>query len=208
MITIHERLRAARAAAGFETAQDVCAAYDWKYSTYVGHENGSRGITTKAAARYASALRVSKNWLIFGVGEMSARSDSLPESPVAESMNAKHSVEEFHGKTASQTAAIKKLMEATVSDPKSGFLYTVKSAYLDFGLLPGDVLIAARGSDPKDGQIIIAIKADQAKAAGERQLFRWIGGQMVPSIQLDGAGVDRGGYSVVATVQCSIRISG
>lgn len=61
-----ERLKSAREAAGFLTAPEACQRFNWKQSTYFGHENGSRGITPKMAAVYGRAFRVSPEWILFG----------------------------------------------------------------------------------------------------------------------------------------------
>lgn len=62
------RLREARTNAGYATAADACEAFGFKYATYAGHENGSRGIKGDALKRYARAFRVSLEWLLTGTG--------------------------------------------------------------------------------------------------------------------------------------------
>jgi hypothetical protein len=37
-------------------------------STYLGHENGSRGISAKKAEVYARKYKVREQWLLYGVG--------------------------------------------------------------------------------------------------------------------------------------------
>jgi phage repressor protein C with HTH and peptisase S24 domain len=68
-----ERLKTAREAAGFSTVPEACQRFGWKQSTYFGHENGSRGITTKMAAEYGRAFRVSPEWILFGGASPPAR---------------------------------------------------------------------------------------------------------------------------------------
>ena len=63
------RLAMAREAAGFPEAADAARAMGIKYSTYAGHENGSRGFALNAE-RYARFFRVDLNWLLTGRGEM------------------------------------------------------------------------------------------------------------------------------------------
>lgn len=63
-----ERLRTARLRAGYETGKDAAIALGVKVSTYLGHENGSRGITTKKAEHYARRFKVPEQWLLYGVG--------------------------------------------------------------------------------------------------------------------------------------------
>lgn len=63
-----ERLRIARLRAGYETGKDAAIALGVKVSTYLGHENGSRGITAKKAEHYARRFKVPEQWLLYGVG--------------------------------------------------------------------------------------------------------------------------------------------
>ncbi len=62
------RLRRAREAAGFASAKDAAIALSSPVSTYLGHENGSRGYPAKKAALYAQFFRVPEEWLLFGKG--------------------------------------------------------------------------------------------------------------------------------------------
>lgn len=64
-----ERLRIARLRAGFETAKDAAEALGFPVSTYLGHENGSRGYPAKKAEIYARKFKVREQWLLYGVGE-------------------------------------------------------------------------------------------------------------------------------------------
>lgn len=71
-MSVADRLKAARAAAGFESAADAVRRFGWKESTYFGHENGSRGFRADTANEYARAYRVSREWLLFGNGDAPA----------------------------------------------------------------------------------------------------------------------------------------
>lgn len=64
-----DRLRQARAAAGFESAAAAARALGVKPATMTHHENGTRGFT-KEASRYAKFFKVSLDWLLTGRGEM------------------------------------------------------------------------------------------------------------------------------------------
>lgn len=64
-----ERLRIARLRAGFETAKEAAVAMGFAVSTYLAHENGSRGYPAKKAAVYARKFKVREQWLLYGVGE-------------------------------------------------------------------------------------------------------------------------------------------
>jgi phage repressor protein C with HTH and peptisase S24 domain len=80
----HQRLRLAREQAGFARASDAARAMGIEEPTYLGHENGSRGLS-RAAARYARFFGVSLDWLIDGRGEPGraggATASDLPPSP-------------------------------------------------------------------------------------------------------------------------------
>ena len=70
MNSASDRLKQARIAAGYDTVQEACEAFGFKYSTYAGHENGQRGIKWDALERYAKAYRVSMDWLVSGRGQI------------------------------------------------------------------------------------------------------------------------------------------
>lgn len=63
---IANRLRVARESTGFSNASKAAKALGIKYSTYVAHENGTRGFSTKVAAEYAECFKVSLEWLLTG----------------------------------------------------------------------------------------------------------------------------------------------
>lgn len=71
---IHERLALAREHAGYASASDAAEAFGWSYSTYAGHENGSRGFQ-RSAEKYARAFRVNLEWLLTGRGNMTGGID-------------------------------------------------------------------------------------------------------------------------------------
>lgn len=77
-----ERLRIARLRAGYSTAKDAAEALGFPVSTYLGHENGSRGISAKKAYTYARRFKVREQWLLYGVGP--APGDSNGEGVTAE----------------------------------------------------------------------------------------------------------------------------
>jgi Peptidase S24-like len=64
----HQRLRFAREQAGYASASDAARAIGVEEPTYLGHENGSRGLS-RAAPRYARFFHVSLDWLLEGRGE-------------------------------------------------------------------------------------------------------------------------------------------
>lgn len=78
-----QRLRAARIAAGFTSAQAAAKRFGWSEDTYAQHENGTRGIT-RAYLKYARALRVRPEWLWSGVGDGPAVVDAEAEAQINE----------------------------------------------------------------------------------------------------------------------------
>jgi phage repressor protein C with HTH and peptisase S24 domain len=78
--TPHQRLRLAREQAGFAHASDAARAMGVEEPTYLGHENGSRGLS-RAAARYARFFGVSLDWLIDGLGGADRGTASAPAMP-------------------------------------------------------------------------------------------------------------------------------
>ena len=71
---IGNRLKAARKAVGFSSANDAAAALGINYPTYAAHENGTRGINRRALERYSKYFDVRIDWLISG--ENDAGTDS------------------------------------------------------------------------------------------------------------------------------------
>lgn len=62
------RLRIARMRAGFTSAKEAAEAMGFPVSTYLAHENGSRGYPAKKAFTYARKFKVREQWLLYGVG--------------------------------------------------------------------------------------------------------------------------------------------
>lgn len=63
-----ERLRIARLRAGFTTGKEAAEAMGFAVSTYLAHENGSRGYPASKAATYARKFKVPEVWLLYGTG--------------------------------------------------------------------------------------------------------------------------------------------
>jgi SOS-response transcriptional repressor LexA len=66
---VHDRLRQARIAAGYEKSVDAARAFGWNEVTYRAHENGTRGLTRTTISKYAKVFRVPVAWLLTGEGE-------------------------------------------------------------------------------------------------------------------------------------------
>jgi hypothetical protein len=63
-----ERLRIARMRAGYDTGKEAAEALGFPVSTYLAHENGSRGYPATKAFTYARKFKVREQWLLYGVG--------------------------------------------------------------------------------------------------------------------------------------------
>jgi transcriptional regulator with XRE-family HTH domain len=50
----------------YSTGTDAARAFGWTVSTYLGHENGDRQPSVKAAKRYAAAYKVPLGWILAG----------------------------------------------------------------------------------------------------------------------------------------------
>jgi hypothetical protein len=67
-----ERLRWARQRAGFSDATAAARRFHWNENTYRSHENSTRAISKKAAAKYAKAFKIpaGPGWLLYGEGAL------------------------------------------------------------------------------------------------------------------------------------------
>ena len=76
-----DRLQQARRNAGFQGPAEAAERFGWNKSTYKSHENGTRGLRSEPAARYARAFHVSRAWLLTGEGDdrrqLSAQEEKL-----------------------------------------------------------------------------------------------------------------------------------
>ena len=63
-----DRLRIARLRANFATGKEAAEAMGFPVSTYLAHENGSRGYPASKAATYARKFKVPEVWLLYGTG--------------------------------------------------------------------------------------------------------------------------------------------
>lgn len=62
------RLKAARKAAGYETASEAAEALGMKGPSYTHHENCTRDYSPASAAKYARKFKVKPEWLLYGKG--------------------------------------------------------------------------------------------------------------------------------------------
>jgi phage repressor protein C with HTH and peptisase S24 domain len=72
------RLALARRGANYATPTDAARAFGWTVSTYLAHENGTRGITRQAAMKYARAFHTSAAWILTGEDSNEPTSYTVP----------------------------------------------------------------------------------------------------------------------------------
>lgn len=68
MDTPSDRLKKARAKAGFRTASAAIARFGWTATTYRSHENGQTVPPLDDAIAYAAAYKTTPQWLLLAVG--------------------------------------------------------------------------------------------------------------------------------------------
>jgi len=153
-MTASERLKQARIKRGYPTAQAAIDAFGWKAATYFGHENGHRAFDAATAQKYASALGVEAQWLLFGDG-------GFEESPV----------ERLQGSNSSGHSA-HFIMRAPpmFSEARSSDIWRVTETIYGFGMLDGDVLVVDLAATPDNGDIVILNEVDSIGRA--RTLIR------------------------------------
>lgn len=66
MATMGNRLRQARAKAGYDSARAAAIAHGWGVSTYTAHENGQNEFGPDNAKEYAKAFKTTEEWLLLG----------------------------------------------------------------------------------------------------------------------------------------------
>ena len=76
---MHERLKSARIAAGYDSVADAARAFGWNVNTTASNENGNRTYSRSGAEKYASAYKVSLDWLLTGKGAMKATATESAE---------------------------------------------------------------------------------------------------------------------------------
>ena len=85
MDDMHDRLRSARAKAGFSSARKAALRFGWAGSTYAAHENGQNRYDPDAARTYARAFGVTASWLLTGeepAASFAAGLDSAGKKPM------------------------------------------------------------------------------------------------------------------------------
>ncbi|MDO6485814.1 helix-turn-helix transcriptional regulator [Shimia thalassica] len=83
-MTIPNRLKEARIAAGFRSAREAADSFGWTGSTYAAHENGTRGIKPSDIEKYARAFRSDPCLIAFGQTTTKSTIAGVPESVLRE----------------------------------------------------------------------------------------------------------------------------
>ena len=148
------RLRSARESAGFETATAAAKRHGWSPPTYLGHENGTRGITVEAAKKYARAFRKNADWLPFGT-------DQPPNSGAEKSFDDcspgfSEDAIPFEG-DAPQRSALKGLF-SSARTPEIAF--TAIRDVPGLSICAGDLIVCDLATTGRSGQLVIVQHVD------------------------------------------------
>lgn len=94
LTNMKERLQWAREYAGYDEATAAAIEREWVVSTYLAHENGTRGFR-READKYARAYKVDLEWLITGKGHPLARRSRLADELGSLPPQARAEIESF-----------------------------------------------------------------------------------------------------------------
>lgn len=193
------RLRQARLDAGFATAREGAARVGVKYSTYAGHENGSRDFDNKHAIRYARAFRVAPEWLLLG---------REPKAPATD--HSEHSRKGFDEpglapwtpKDPKAAEAIVSLLAPTAQHPAA---YKIGKAIAQLFFRAGDILIVDLNAPAVIGDTAIAQKVDEDTGTAETLIGRFLPPYIVPADPTESETRIDGTVSIVGPVVSSFR---
>lgn len=169
MTSIAIRLKLAREHAGFESASDAAAAFRWTYTTYAGHENGSRGIKPDNIRKYAGAFRVSLDWLMTGRGPMIAGGGRAPDTPASTGFS-EPDLSEFIAATDAAKTTMRRVTELLCPGIRNPITYKLNRDYPGLMLARGDILLVDQHTQSKSGQIALVQVADVETGAGATRL--------------------------------------
>lgn len=176
MEEIFERLRSARERAGFTTASAAAHANGWRYPTYAGHENGSRGIKRPDLEKYADAFGVSASWLFSGKattekGKSTPKSTQIQHQTTLNFGLSEAPVAPYHAQTDTLRLQLIRLAESFSNQTKGTELFRVTRTHASLMLMAGDILIVdQRAASPAPGQICIAQIVDPETGDGHTAL--------------------------------------
>lgn len=185
------RLREARKAAGFATAQDACDRFHWTYSSYSGHENGNRGLRLGPAKQYARAFRVDLGWLLGGEGPMQ------PDPNAGGFREA--GIEAWAGKSDLVTAATRGL--------RSPQTYRATQDEPGFAIARGDLLVVEAQHQARAGDLVIANHVDTTLGTAVQILRRYLPPYFVGGAGLVGSPPTTEDANIVGAVVAVIRLA-
>ena len=84
---LSERLKAAREQAGYTSASAAANRFGWTVSTYLAHENGTRGLGLEEIEKYSKAFRTDKTVLAFGPNIDRQTGRGIPHSTLRQVLN-------------------------------------------------------------------------------------------------------------------------
>lgn len=176
-----ERLREARRAAGFGTAQEAAARFGWTYPTYAGHENGSRGIRREALRIYARAFRVDLSWLMEGTGRGPGTAlvpdQTLPAGGFSESDAAP-----FLPSRPGQERSLRALADDLAPGLRHRLLYVARQPCPAFAILRGDVLVIGTPKQEEPGDVVVVTLALPGPSDARTVLRQRIGAAIVAPV--------------------------
>ncbi|MEM9787725.1 MAG: helix-turn-helix transcriptional regulator [Pseudomonadota bacterium] len=159
MDEMHDRLRSARISAGYPDASAAALALGVKASTYISHENGTRGFRPDSAEKYARRFQVSVAWLLYGTS---------PQNTEAANGFAESRVREI------DMSEYKSLIEIdNNSGPISTFV--VENGVEGSGILPGAIAVIDMNAKPDAGDYVLANLRDEQLAASYQIVGRLFG---------------------------------
>lgn len=142
-----QRLKDARQGAGFKKASDAVERKGWNYSTYMGHENGSRGYSASSAEKYAKAFGVSPTWLLYGgdvervdPGETADQDNLIPVYDVQASAGFGALVD-YEEQTHSLAFPPDYLKKLTAGSPRDLVIISTKGDSMEPTLLDDDIVL-------------------------------------------------------------------
>jgi transcriptional regulator with XRE-family HTH domain len=199
-----DRLRDARKAAGFATAQEAAQRFGWTYPTYSGHENGNRGIKPEARRAYARAFRVDASWLIEGTG----RGPSSTTPPARTSTQPAFSESEaapFIHKNPGQQNKLADLAAAITPGVRHRQLYVATSPSRPFAILQGDILVIGTPGEERNGDVVLATLALPGPQDGRTVLRQRSGKHLVAPVGSALPDEEHRSAGVLGTVVAVIR---
>lgn len=199
-----DRLRAARTAAGYSSAQDAAERLNVPYPTYSAHENGSRGYRADSAERYAKAFGCSAEFLLFGIGE--GRGAALPfrQPAAAPAGFAETELTPWEGPRLNDAPDPVAALAPRAQHPSA---YLLSRAAPGFSLLAGDVVILDLNASAKSGDLVVAQVIDTDIGAADTVLRRYLPPYLVTATAEPGEITDRDDVVIKGPVVASFRLT-